>query len=303
MEIQHIREFLTLAKCGNYLAAAEELFISQSTLSKHIMSLEKEFGFSLFNRTTRKVHLTQYGEMFLPYAQRIIDADVEFRNEMTAVKNTVRDSIRLGVIPAFSAYHMEDAILEYKSRFPHFPLSLEEGSNEALISCLRNGTCNIILMRSYEDAPPPEIVTIPLLKDQLSLITLAGSPFDNGRTSLSWRDVQEAELLTSTSAQQTKMLAAIEEQMGLHFNIISRLSRTHSIIGMLRKGVGNAALLNKMVSTTYQNDLAFKILDITPPVYNTVYLAYMKDRPLTTAMRSFISLAAAYTAKGEFVHE
>lgn len=303
MEIQHIREFITLAKCGNYLAAAEELFISQSTLSKHIISLEKEFGFPLFSRTTRKVHLTQYGEMFLPYAQRIVDADVEFRNEITATKNAVRDSIRLGVIPAFSAYHIEDAILEYKSRFPHFPLSVLEGSNEALVSYLRDGTCNLILMRSYEDVSPPDIVALPLLKDQLSLITLAGSPFDNGSPSLSWRDVQEAELLTSTSVQQAKALAGIEEQKGIHFNIISRLSRTHSIIGMLRKGVGNAALLNKMVSITYQDDLSFKVLDITPPVYNTVYLAYMKDRPLTTAMRSFISLVGTLTSKGELTHE
>lgn len=75
MEVQYVREFLTLVKYGNYLAAADELFISQSTLSKHIFALEKELGLSLLNRTTRKVQLNQYGAAFLPYAQKMVEAD------------------------------------------------------------------------------------------------------------------------------------------------------------------------------------------------------------------------------------
>ena len=80
MEVQYVREFLTLVKYGNYLAAADELFISQSTLSKHIFALEKELGLSLLNRTTRKVQLNQYGAAFLPYAQKMVEADSDFRN-------------------------------------------------------------------------------------------------------------------------------------------------------------------------------------------------------------------------------
>ena len=70
MEVQYVREFLTLVKYGNYLAAADELFISQSTLSKHIFALEKELGLSLLNRTTRKVQLNQYGPLFSPMHRR-----------------------------------------------------------------------------------------------------------------------------------------------------------------------------------------------------------------------------------------
>ena len=68
------------------MAAAEELYISQSSLSKHIMSIEKELGHSLFNRTTRKVSLTSFGKTYLPYAQRIVATDDEFQNLVTQME-------------------------------------------------------------------------------------------------------------------------------------------------------------------------------------------------------------------------
>ena len=110
MEIQYIREFVALTKCGNYMTAAEELYISQSSLSKHIMALEKELGFSLFARTTRKVQLTQHGKLFLPYAQSIIEADAEFRARAAAANSDARESIQLGVLPSFLFYHLDQVI-------------------------------------------------------------------------------------------------------------------------------------------------------------------------------------------------
>ena len=71
MEIEYIKEFVVLAETENYLEAAESLFISQSTLSKHIKIIEKELDVQLFDRTTRKVHLNKYGKMFLKYAKEI----------------------------------------------------------------------------------------------------------------------------------------------------------------------------------------------------------------------------------------
>lgn len=302
LEIQYIREFITLAKYGNYMVAAEELFISQSSLSKHIMALEKELGVSLFNRTTRKVQLTQLGKSFLPYAQRIADADTEFRGKLALMHRDAKDAIRLGVLPAFISYHMETGIVEFKRKFPQFPVSLVEGSNDMVLNWLRDGTCNVALIRSFEEPLPPDVTAIPLLRDCIALITITGSIFDDGRSSVSWKDLEKADLLTSTSLRQAQMLDTLMQRYNVHLNIISRLSRTPSIIEMLRRGVGNAALLNKVVSEYYQNECDLRILDITPTIYNTVSLVYMKDRPLSFAMRSFIDTVIPYVAKGEFAH-
>ncbi len=302
MDIQYIREFVCLAKFGNYMNAAEELFISQSSLSKHIIALEKELGFPLFNRTTRKVALTQYGTTFLPYAQRIIDADAEFRNKVAMMKTEVRDSVRFGVLPAFLSYNVEDGLADFRHKFPQYPFSLVEGANSMLLQHLKDGTCNIAMIRTFEEPLSSEFKAIPLLQDRISLITVSGSIFDTDRPYVTWQELEQAELLTSTSSQQARMLDTFTKRMNIHLNIISRLSRMPTIVEMLRKGLGNAALLNKTVSATFQNDLNFRILDIEPPLYNTVSLVYLKDRPVTAAMRSFIDTLLPHVAKGDFAH-
>lgn len=303
MEIQHIREFVTLAKCGNYLTAAEEVFISQSSLSKHIIALEKELGFSLFNRTTRKVALTQYGAAFLPYAQQIIDSDAEFRNKVSKMRTLVRDSIHFGVLPAFLSYNVEAGLIDFKRKFPQYPYTLVEDTNIMLLQHLKDGICDIALIRTFDDPLPPEYAAIPLLKDKLSLITVAGSIFDDGRSCVTWKELEQAELLTSTSSQLASMLKNFTERNNIQLNIISKLSRTPTIVEMLRKGLGNAAVLNKTVSVDFQKNLDFRILDIEPPLYNTVSLVYLKGHPMTTAMRSFIDTLVPHVAKGEYAND
>jgi DNA-binding transcriptional LysR family regulator len=70
LNIFHIIDFLKLVECGNFSAAADELYITQSALSKHIQSLEKTLGIQLFIRNKKKTELSDGGQFFLPYAQK-----------------------------------------------------------------------------------------------------------------------------------------------------------------------------------------------------------------------------------------
>ena len=86
MKIQNMREFLMLSEVKNFNSASEKLFLSQPTLSRHIKELEEELGVTLFSRSTRRVELTEYGQFFLPYAQRIVSAEDEFTEGLTAMR-------------------------------------------------------------------------------------------------------------------------------------------------------------------------------------------------------------------------
>lgn len=82
MDIEYFREFSELAMTGNYLAAAAKLHLSQSTLSRHIQAFEKELGVSVFNRNTRKIELSKYGEIMLPFAQSIVAWQTEYTSAL-----------------------------------------------------------------------------------------------------------------------------------------------------------------------------------------------------------------------------
>lgn len=87
MDIIYIKEFAVLAETQYYAEAAEKMFISPSSLTRHIQLMEKEFGKPLFIRTSRKVKLTEFGESFLVYAKKIIYHYEEFcENHLVAVR-------------------------------------------------------------------------------------------------------------------------------------------------------------------------------------------------------------------------
>ena len=90
MQIDYIKEFIILAEIGNFLEAADHLFMSQSTLSRHIKSLEDDLGTPLFDRTTRKVSLNEYGHLFLPYAREISKIQYNYTTELYNKLHNVR---------------------------------------------------------------------------------------------------------------------------------------------------------------------------------------------------------------------
>jgi ABC-type multidrug transport system fused ATPase/permease subunit len=86
LNVRYLEEFVTLTEKNNFLEAAECLFISQSCLSKHIKKLEAEIGVELFERTTRTVVLTEFGQMLLPYAKKMVGLEYEFEKRNQQLK-------------------------------------------------------------------------------------------------------------------------------------------------------------------------------------------------------------------------
>lgn len=300
MDVSYIREFVVLAEYSNFMAAAEELYISQSSLSKHIMSMEKELGYPLFHRTTRKVSLTSFGKAYLPYAQRIVGVDDEFRNYIIQMEKEQKYVIRFGVLPAFISYHAEKAVLEFKQKYPNYSIALLEGSNSELLSSLTNGTCNFALLRAYEDPLPDTLVSIPMLKDNLALITQTGKIFDRDKKTVTLKEMASLELMCSTS---TLLVKKLEQSSDVHLNIVSRLSRAGSILSMVQKGMADGAILNRIAAEYYQHDGNLQIIDIEPPIYSLVSLVYSKATPITPVIRTFIDTVASCIAQGEYNHD
>ena len=75
-----------LAKVKNFKLAADKLFLSQPTLSRHIKEMESELDVELFLRSTRQVELTEYGRFLLPYAQRIVDTESAYRTGLAQLR-------------------------------------------------------------------------------------------------------------------------------------------------------------------------------------------------------------------------
>ena len=99
MEDIYLAEFLDLAKTCSFQESAENMCISASSLSKHIHKMETELGVPLFDRSTRTVTLSKYGELLLEYAQKIVSLTEEYKGAIQHAVHSESTAIRVGFLP------------------------------------------------------------------------------------------------------------------------------------------------------------------------------------------------------------
>ncbi|MBQ9196058.1 MAG: LysR family transcriptional regulator [Clostridia bacterium] len=132
MELKYIREFVSLAETGNYFETAERLFITTSSLSRHIKALEEELGMPLFDRTTRKVELNSHGRLFLPYAKQFVKIDDECAMAFDEEAAYSKGAIGIGSIPMMKAYNISRILQQYRQNNKNVIINIHEADSTPL---------------------------------------------------------------------------------------------------------------------------------------------------------------------------
>jgi len=132
MNLQQIKYFLAAIDTGTFLAASEQVHVSQPTLSAGIKKLEESLGVTLFYRGSRSVTLTPDGELFHNKARQAY-------NELACIKSTLlgnHRTLNIGVINSISMDHIADIIKAYKSAEPMVFIEITVGDFESLSQLL-----------------------------------------------------------------------------------------------------------------------------------------------------------------------
>lgn len=126
MTTQQLYEFLVLSKLLSYSKAAQTLYISQSILSRHIQSMEKELQVRLLDRSTHSVRLTEAGRILAMEASALIDR-CEKAEEIVQIKNLpLRGVVRIGCELEISyAAHIRDFLTGFHGRYPELAVEVE----------------------------------------------------------------------------------------------------------------------------------------------------------------------------------
>ena len=115
MTTRQILFFLTLARCGSFTKAADELFMTQPGLSYAMKQLESELGVPLFNRNDKGVVLTRYGEAFLPYAERVVNTINEAVGTIEELKNPLSGNVNVVCIVTFTADGVSQELASFQT--------------------------------------------------------------------------------------------------------------------------------------------------------------------------------------------
>lgn len=178
MELRHLRYFVGVAGELHFGRAAETLGISQPPLSQQIRQLEAELGVALFERTSRRVRLTEAGRLFLAEAKATLErADHAVSTARRAAEGEI-GALSIGLSPS-SVFVPEvtDTIAAFRRRFPDVHLELAERSFAAQHEALAQGTLDIgLLRRGRVPQLPPGIAAEPIVEDRMIVALPAHHP-------------------------------------------------------------------------------------------------------------------------------
>lgn len=135
MELRQLKYFVTTAEKLNFSEAARTLFITQSTLSQQIASLERELDVKLFERNKHKMWLTDMGNALLPSALRILQDANACLDNIQDVKGLYCGEINIGTSYTFSPL-LQDTVLEFMKDYPGIRLNIYCKSMEELLDML-----------------------------------------------------------------------------------------------------------------------------------------------------------------------
>ncbi|MBR4759832.1 MAG: LysR family transcriptional regulator [Lachnospiraceae bacterium] len=151
MELRHIRYFLAVVSEGSISKAAEKLCIAQPPLSRQIKDLEEELGSPLFIRKSKGLTLTDAGERFLQYAQRInqlADKSVEDIKEMN---EGLSGTLYLATVEGYAPALFAGWIAKFQQAYPLVSYELWNGNTDDVVKRVQSGLCDIGVITSPYD--------------------------------------------------------------------------------------------------------------------------------------------------------
>ncbi|MDD9380971.1 transcriptional regulator CynR [Streptomyces sp. ZAF1911] len=175
LELRHLRYLLAVAEHASFTRAAEELRISQPTLSQQIKQLESTVGVQLLDRTGRSgVRLTDAGETYVLHARRALRDLAAAERAVHDVADLSRGHLRLAVTPTFTAYLVGPLAAELHARHPGITLDVKDMAQDRIEAGLLADELDLGI--AFDGPHLPGITATPLYAETLSLVTAAAAP-------------------------------------------------------------------------------------------------------------------------------
>ncbi|MDR3564611.1 MAG: LysR family transcriptional regulator [Negativicutes bacterium] len=176
MEIHQLQYVVEVANQRHFTRAADEISVSQSSLSQQINKLEDELGIKLFNRTTRSVVPTSAGSEFIIYARKILAEIETAKQSMQAHAGLTKGTINIGAITTLESIGFVPLITAFHNAYPGLYLNIHQDGSRRLTELLRLSEINVALLTPPVNEDIDDIYFFPLADDEFVLVTANSHP-------------------------------------------------------------------------------------------------------------------------------
>ena len=297
MEFKQLQSFVEVVKYQSFTKAAENLYVSQPTISAHISQLEEELNKRLILRTTKSIELTPKGKEVYDYAVHILSMRDRL---LESCSPNAQSIIHIGASTIPSAYILPDLLRKYGTLSNDTFFSIHQSDSQGIVNGLKEGLFDIGIVGMHTD--DEQITCVPLCKDHMVLITPVNEHFLSLKQNNSdiYTLLKEPIIMRETGSGSKKTADVFLEQLGIKesdIHIVARINDQEAVKNMVASGLG-VSIISEMAAKNFLEEKRILAFPLDAKSSNRqLYVIYRKDYLLEEHVLNFLKFIQKNTGK------
>ena len=286
MDLRVLRYFLAVAREESISRAAQAVHITQPSLSRQIMDLERELKTKLFERgrKKRRLMLTPAGALLRKRAEELVLLADKTKTEFLSQDNQISGDVYLGGGETDGMRLAARAVRQMQREHPLVRYHLFSGNAEDVTERLDKGLLDFAVLIGAAKLERYDYITLPV-QDRWGLLLTKSHPLA-AQKNIRPTDLAGVPLLVSRQAARYNELSGWFGPMRGKLDSVASYNLIYNAALMVEESVGCALTLEKLINTSGNSPLCFRPLQ--PAVYSPLYLVWKKEQVFSKAAETFL---------------
>jgi len=277
--------FHEVVKFKSFSRAAEELFVSQPAVSKHIRQLEQQIGLGLIRRGRGGFDLTEAGEILFKHTHKFCSHLMEIENALNTLKKDHQGVLKIGTTESYSKCLMPKLLSGFQIAYPSIKITLEVGNSEKIEKSLLDYESNIGLIGLVKASSRFE--SVRFLKEELVLIVSPNHPLAKRKT-VSLKGIEGYPFIIRAKGSTTrKILLHAFEEFDIHPSLLIEAGSSEFIKQWVSEGKGMSIIVKRLGEDEKKRGM-IKVIPLLEKLYLEVAVLFLKEERANPAIKAFI---------------
>jgi DNA-binding transcriptional LysR family regulator len=289
-DILDLQAFVAVADRASFRQAAGDLFLSQSALSRRIDKLEESLGVKLFERTTRRVQLTNVGETFLVNVRTALDGLEDAVLGIADLAAHRTGTVTCACVPSAVWHFLSEVLKRFSERYPRIRVRVHDESAQDVLNLVLGGEADFGI--NFAGAENPEIEFEPIYVESYVLAMRHDHPLAQ-RKVLNWKEtVEERYISVAKSSGNRSVIDAALAGIEKHPLIFCEVNHVSGVLALVEAGLGVAAVPALSVLPGRPDGIVGVPL-ANPEIKRTLGLITKREHSMAPAARTLFEMLKA----------
>lgn len=288
ISVQHLKTFLSAVRYKSFTRAAVELQLTQPAVSAHIAALEAELHAPLFNRTGRRIILTDAGRIAEKCARKILDQIDDMKNQIDDLQGLHGGTISIGASRIIGVYMMPRILMAFRDRFPDIEMKISIHSAHTIRQQVEDNCFDLAIVGEGDPIDSPAVGVKPIGEDKLVIVAPPSHRLAGRKTITSDELKKEIFIMSGRLTASLQNLKTQLTKIGFNFKSSITMDDAGAIKRAVAEGAGLAILSSAVVEEEVRDGrlITFELAD--HPLRRKILMLWRQDRRFSKNTEAFM---------------